>query len=187
MADPARAVSELVSWAEQLGLEATDSSDRAKANALIGCVRGCADALVVLDNLEDPTLLDRDLPGLVNTRPRGLGCNLLITSRQQVPDCQEIRLDFLPSPLDSRLLLREANCALPTGEDAETLKDLLTLLGGLPLALIMTGRLLAAQPERTFACLLNTLRRRGPFRFYRSAVKSRRITFRKSAAHFAPS
>jgi WD40 repeat protein len=161
MADPARAVSELVSWAEQLHLETTDPSDRAKANALIGCIRGRSDALVVLDNLEDASLLDRDLPGLVNSRPRGLGCKLLITSRQQVPDCQEIRLDFLPSPLDSALLLREAKRAPPFGEDVESLKDLLTLLGGLPLALVMTGRLLAAQPERTLASLRNALRHRG--------------------------
>jgi len=86
MADPGRAVAELVNWAEQLRLDATDTSDRAKANALIGCIHGRAHALVVLDNIEDPDILNRDLPGLMNSRPRGLGCKLLITSRQQVPD-----------------------------------------------------------------------------------------------------
>jgi len=64
MADPARAVSELVSWAERLNLEVTDPSDRAKANAVLGCIQDRPDALLVLDNLEDPLLLDRDLPGL---------------------------------------------------------------------------------------------------------------------------
>jgi len=161
MADPARATTELVSWAEQLHLETTDTSDRAKANALIGCIRGRDDALVVLDNLEDPALLDRDLPGLVNSRPRGLGSKLLITSRQQVPDCQEIRLDFLTAPLDSALLLREAKRAPPAGEEAAALADLLSLLGGLPLALVMTGRLLADRPELTLASSRNALRQRG--------------------------
>jgi WD40 repeat protein len=161
MADPARAATELVSWAEQLHLETTDPTDRAKANALIGCIRCRADALVILDNLEDPTLLDRDLPGLVNSRPRGLGCKLLITSRQQVPDCQEIRLDFLPAPLDSALLLREAKRAPPAGEESAALSDLLSLLGGMPLALVMTGRLLADRPELTLVSLRNALRYRG--------------------------
>jgi hypothetical protein len=161
MADPARAVSELVNWAERLHLETTDPSDRAKANAVLGCVQNRPDALVVLDNLEDPDLLDRDLPGLVASRPRGLGCKLLITSRQQVPDCQEIRLDFLPSPLDSAMLLREARRPPPAGEEAQTLTDLLSLLGGLPLALVMTGRLLAGRPQRTLASLRTALRHRG--------------------------
>src|SRR6516164_253767 len=98
MADPGRAVAELVNWAEQLRLDATDTSDRAKASALIGCIHDRTDALVVLDNIEDPDILNRDLPGLMNSRPRGLGCKLLITSRQQVPDCAEIRLDFLSFP-----------------------------------------------------------------------------------------
>jgi WD40 repeat protein len=161
MADPARAVSELVNWAERLHLETTDPSDRAKANAVLGCVQNRPDALVVLDNLEDPDLLDRDLPGLVASRPRGLGCKLLITSRQQVPDCQEIRLDFLPSPLDSALLLREAKRAQPAAEEAGALRDLLSLLGGLPLALVMTGRLLADRPELSLVGLHNALRHRG--------------------------
>src|SRR5262249_5617636 len=108
MADPARAVSELVTWTEQLGMEVTDPSDRAKANALIGRLRARPDALVVLDNLDNPALLDRDLPGLVNSRSRGLGCKLLITSRKRVAECREIVLDFLSSPLDTALLLREA-------------------------------------------------------------------------------
>jgi hypothetical protein len=161
MADPARAVSELVNWAERLHLSTTDPSDRAKANAVLGCVQDQPDALIVLDNLEDPALLDRDLPGLVNSRPRELGCKLLITSRQQVPDCQEIKLDFLPFPLDSALLLREARRPPPAGDEAEALTDLLSLLGGLPLALVMIGRLLAGQPERTIASLRNVLRKRG--------------------------
>jgi hypothetical protein len=161
MAEPARAVSELVNWAERLHLDTTDPSDRAKANAVLGCVQYRPDALLVLDNLEDPALLDRDLPGLVNSRPRGLGCKLLITSRQQVPDCQEIKLDFLPSPLDSALLLREARRPPPAGEEAEALTDLLSLMGGLPLALVMIGRLLAAQPTRTLASLCSVLRKRG--------------------------
>ena len=161
MADPARAVSELVNWAEQLRLEPTDTSDRAKANALIGCIHGRSDALVVLDNIEDPDILNCDLPGLVNSRPRGLGCKLLITSRQQVPDCAEIKLDFLPFPLDRALLLREAKRASPIGQEAEALTDLLSLLGGLPLALVVTGRLLIARPQLGLETLRNALRERG--------------------------
>jgi WD40 repeat protein len=161
MADPARAVSELVNWAEQLRLEATDTSDRAKANALIGRIHGRSDALVVLDNIEDPEILDRDLPGLINSRPRGLGCKLLITSRQEVPDCQQIRLDFLPFPLDRALLLREAARAPPIGQEVEALADLLSLLGGLPLAVVVTGRLLAVRPQLTLTTLRDALRDRG--------------------------
>jgi hypothetical protein len=161
MADPARAVAELVNWAEQLRLEPTDTSDRAKANALIGCIHGRSDALVVLDNIEDPDILNCDLPGLVNSRPRGLGCKLLITSRQQVPDCAEIKLDFLPFPLDRALLLREAKRASPIGQEAEALTDLLSLLGGLPLALVVTGRLLTARPRLGLETLRNALRERG--------------------------
>jgi WD40 repeat protein len=161
MGNPVRAVDELVNWAEQLGLNATDTSDRAKANALIGRIYGRPDALVVLDNVEDPTMLDRDLPGLINSRPRGLGCKLLITSRQQVPDCQEIRLDFLPAPLDRAVLLREAKRGAPGIEEVQALKDLLSLLGGLPLALVVTGRLLAARPKLTLVTLRDALHKRG--------------------------
>jgi hypothetical protein len=70
MADPARAVSELLNWAERLHLDTTDPNDRAKANAVLGCILDNFDALLVLDNLEDPALLDRDLPGLVNASAR---------------------------------------------------------------------------------------------------------------------
>jgi len=161
MVDPARAVGELVTWAERLRLQASDATDRAKANAVLGCIQDRSDALVVLDNVEDRDLLDRDLPGLVNSRPRGLGCKLLITSRQQLPECQQIRLDFLPAPLDRALLIREAQRAPPTGHEAEALIDLLSFLGGLPLALVMAGRLLAANPERTTVSLRGVLRNRG--------------------------
>jgi hypothetical protein len=104
MADPARLLNDLAQLAERQGI--AGDGDRAKANALLGRLAGRRDSLLVLDNLEDPALLDRDLAGLAQARPLGLGCRLLITSRQpELPGCQPLQLNFLPTLVARALLL----------------------------------------------------------------------------------
>ena len=116
----------------------------------------------MLDNLEDPALLDRDFVGLARARPRGLGCRLLITSRQpELPGCRPLRLNFLPMPAARVLLLREAESAEPDGAEATALTELLLMLGGLPLALVMTGRLMARRKGLGFSSLVQVLRSQG--------------------------
>jgi hypothetical protein len=160
MADPGAVPGELTQWAERQGIDG--ATDREKANRLLGVIGGRKDALLVLDNLEDPTLLDRDIGGLANSRPRGLGCRLLITSRQpDLPGCRPLQLNFLPTPVARALLLREAERGEPAGEEGHALNRLLEMLGGLPLALVMTGRLMAPPRPRTFARLADALRGQG--------------------------
>jgi hypothetical protein len=164
LADPAKAVDELAAWARELGLNAVDASRETLATALLGRLRSQADALLVLDNLRDPSALNCDLPGLANSTPRGLGCRVLVTSREPVPDYENLRLDFLRSPDDCALLLRESGRDAPaTPAESAALDQVLTLLGGLPLALILTGRLLADPSRRRlgFAGLCDVLRDKG--------------------------
>ena len=160
MADPTRLLNDLAQLAERQGI--AGDGDRAKANALLGRIAGRRDSLLVLDNLEEADLLDRDLPGLAQARPRGLGCRLLITSRQpELPGCRPLQLKFLPAPVARALLLREAERGAPEGSEAEALEHLLAILGGLPLALVMTGRLLARRSALSCATLVAALRRQG--------------------------
>ena len=160
MADPGRVLGDLAQLAERQGI--AGDSDRAKANALLGRLAARKDGLLVLDNLEDPALLDRELGGLAQLRPRGLGCRLLITSRQpELPGCRPLRLDFLPMPAARALLLREAERPEPDGAEAAALTELLLMLGGLPLALVMTGRLMGRRKALGFGALVQVLRSQG--------------------------
>jgi NB-ARC domain len=166
MADPKQAPADLASWAEKhpdwFGVD-SNTDVRGKAQAVLGRIQNQADALLVLDNVIQPSVLDHDLPGLPNTRPRNLGCKVLITSREHLPDCASIRVDFLPAPADRALLLREARRPEPQGADTFGLARLLAMLGGLPLALVMTGRLLAGK-EMGFERLANILEQKGAVR-----------------------
>lgn len=182
MADPRQAVDGLVACAEEHGLPGAD--DRSKARAVLGRLRGRPDALLVLDNVEKPELLDQNLPGLSDSHPRGLNCKLLVTSRHEIPECNPVRLDFLPSPADRALLLREAKRGEPEGDEAAELGSLLAMLGGLPLALVMTGRLLAANAQLRFAGLRDALNGAGPSPRSTSTGRFRRTTRRRSVNRF---
>jgi hypothetical protein len=132
---------------------------RQLALAWTGRVASRSDALLVADNLEQPGLLTRALPGLPGTRLLALGCNTVVTSRQRnLPGCQAITVDFL-GPEDARaLLLREA--ARTDGGDASA-DAIAVLLGGLPLALRLAGALLKQNPALPFARCAQVLRERG--------------------------
>ena len=92
--------------------------DRSKARAVLGRLRGRPDALLVLDNVESRNCWTRTCLGLSDSHPRGLNCKLLVTSRERIPECNPVRLDFLPSPADRALLLREAKRGEPEGDEA---------------------------------------------------------------------
>lgn len=162
MAEPKQVPAELASWADKrrdwFGVEA-NADMQAKAQAVLGRIQNRADALLVLDNVLEPAALDRDLPGLPISRPRNLGCKVLVTSRERLPDCASIRVDFLPPPADRALLLREAG--RPEPEHAADLGRLLAMLGGLPLALVMVGRLLANRQTLGFGQLAAILEQKG--------------------------
>src|SRR6516165_9156525 len=99
---------QLAGYASELQL-GSGGDNEARAAALIGRLRGRNDALLVLDNLEREEQLEADLAGIPNTRPRDLGCRVLITSRRpDLPGCTPLPLDFLRAPLDLALLEREA-------------------------------------------------------------------------------
>ncbi len=169
-ADPGRAMEELAAWAREVDPSTGDMSREARATALLGRLRGRIDALLVLDNLEDwrkqdpfadGHVLDLDLPGLPNSAPRRLGCRLLVTSRAPVPDCANHPLSFLRPPADRSLVLREAGRAPPSAAGEAAMEEVMGMLGGLPLALILVGRLLRDRPRLSFTELRDVLRRGG--------------------------
>jgi tetratricopeptide (TPR) repeat protein len=112
--------------------------------------------LIVLDNLEDPTLL-------ANWFPRLNGLHLLVTARRQQypPDLGiELRqLGILPRT-DSLALLRKLSPKLIQTSDSE-LDPLAERLGDLPLALDLAGRYLTARPSLNIDEYLKQLGKQG--------------------------
>ena len=146
-----------------------DRVDCALAAKWLAQYGGNAETLLVVDNLEDPRLLTSELPGLSPFKLCDLGCRKLITSRRgDLPGCRALRLDRLHAPADREVLLdattkeeggprREPQGA----QEVAALDRILSMLGGLPLALRLTGGLFARRPDLRYAKLADALAAQG--------------------------
>jgi hypothetical protein len=118
--------------------------------------------LLILDNLEEPRLLTEPLPGLPNHRLRDLYCRKLVTSRRDdFEGCTLLRLDRLPVEIARAVLVGAAGRSEEAADRDRGIDELLSLLGGLPLALRLAGALLAKRSQTTYARLAKVLRGRG--------------------------
>jgi len=94
--------------------------------------------LLIFDNCEDRTILDR-------WKPKFGGCRMLVTSRSdQWPTLTQIRLGLL-EPHESRALLQTL-CSRLTDQEAD---QIATDLGHLPLALHLAGSYLHSYPHQS--------------------------------------
>jgi hypothetical protein len=146
-----------------------DRVDRALAAKWLAQYGGNPETLLVVDNLEDPRLLTSELPGLSPFKLLDLGCRELITSRRgDLPGCRALRLDRLPPPADREVLLDATAGEVggprrqPQGAQEEAALDhILAMLGGLPLALRLTGGLVASRPRLLYKRLADVLAAQG--------------------------
>jgi hypothetical protein len=139
-----------------------DRVDRSRAERWLSQYGGSPETLLVLDNLEDPDLLTLPLPGFPSHCLGHLRCRKLITTRQpELPGCRPVRLDFLHPPTDREVLLEAAGREPADAMEAAALPRLLAILGGLPLALRLTGALLQRQPGVRLDRLTAVLRDKG--------------------------
>jgi hypothetical protein len=89
--------------------------------------------LVVLDNVEEPSILSNRL--LDHTRVVDLGCRLLVTSRRRdLPGCRDLPLDVLLAEDARALLLEESGRKPETEKERDAADRICGLLGRLPLA-----------------------------------------------------
>jgi hypothetical protein len=162
-ADPQTILPQLADYATELDPSKLppggDQAEYVRQRALqwVGAVRQRSDVLVILDNLEDETLLRNELPGLPNVRLPGLGCRVLITSRRRaLPGCTDFPLDVLPPEATRMLLFRESGRRAESPVERAAADEIGVLLGGLPLAVRLAGALLKRSPRNLheFASLL---------------------------------
>ena len=160
-------IGQLVTFARACGITpgetgSEERQDRALAERWLGSYGNQSDVLLILDNLEAPRLLTEPLPGLPNHRLRDLLCRKLVTSRRDdLDDCALIRLDSLPVEIARAVLLEAAGRSAEAAGCDHNIEELLSLLGGLPLALRLAGALLAKRSETGYARLAEVLRGRG--------------------------
>ena len=108
------------------------------------------DALLVLDNLEDPAQLAR--PVGAEASPLTLGCRILFTTRQrELGRFQDIEVKVLPDEPALQLLLRD-DSRHPVRDDPDhpersQARTICRMLGYLPLALELASAFLAEWPE----------------------------------------
>lgn len=86
--------------------EPTANGDSARALAFAEWLRARPDALLVLDNVEDPADLQRD--GRAGFVPLDLGCRVLFTSRRRRLGLGAVEVRVLPREAARELLLSHA-------------------------------------------------------------------------------
>ena len=146
--EPARIVAQLAAFADRLKLGAgisgpPDEIQPRLAQLWIGEFGQRRDVLLIIDNVDNAELLDRNLPSLTSASLNAFQCKRVITSRlRDLPGCINVSVELLKDPKDRELLLRESG-RVPTGvDDDKSLATICGLLGGLPLALRLAGGLL---------------------------------------------
>jgi hypothetical protein len=125
------------------------------------------DALLILDNVEDPNLVTSVLPALAGVQ---VACPILYTSRSQSvpPGVSTYPVKELPEEGALRLLLETTRKALlaetlagSMSADAQTARTVCHDVGYLPLALVHLRGLLAQDRQVTLVRLAEVLKQRG--------------------------
>ena len=128
---------------------------------------GHADALLILDNVEDPSLLKSVLPALAGGE---IACSLLYTSRVTHVSAGFVpyQVKKLPQEAALRLLLAATRSALLTeilqgsrGEEAQAAQAICNMVDNLPLALVHLRSLLDIDRDMLLTALLAALRAQG--------------------------
>jgi len=171
---------DIVDWQRQLAALAVDTdylppddnlsspeNERRRARYLCRYLADHQDALLILDNVEDPSLVMTVLPALAGGK---VTCSMLYTSRvTHVPaGFVAYRVDKLPQEAAHRLLLDSTRPALLTeilqgshSEEAQAARTMCDIVGYLPLALVHLRSLLDVDQDMLLTALLAELRERG--------------------------
>jgi WD40 repeat protein len=127
--------------ARDLGLATADQAVDQQVRSAFEALAGWKQALLVLDNLEDPGILNR--PIISGCIPVGLPCRLLFTTRRRdLGGFQPVEVTVLPEGPALQLLLRHSNrqrAVDPGHPDHEAAVAITRMLGRLPLALELAG------------------------------------------------
>lgn len=110
-------------------------------------IKNHPDMLLIIDNLEDTTMLEQEIaPGII---PMQLGCYLLCTSnsKSKIPDTASLFLEALSPESSMQLFLNIAKNR--QGQEIEMLRTLINLSGGLPLAIEMMAKFLMKNSQLT--------------------------------------
>jgi WD40 repeat protein len=128
---------------------------------------GHTDSLLILDNVEDPTLVLSVLPGLAGKEP---ACAIIYTSRSTLtpPGIIPHSVGLLPEDAALRLLLETTRPKLLTeaianlqNEETDAARFICQETGYLPLALVHLRGLLARDQRITLVRLAEVLKQRG--------------------------
>lgn len=163
---------ELALLAVQVGLRADDVSESERRLRLVLTFVDFLDAhpnaLLILDNVEDPRLLRTPAPGFL---PSELTCHLLFTTRRHTPDLpfESIDVDVLPEQAAFELLLystarREILARLKAGSigpETGAVRTICKSLGYLPLAIALAAAYLGKYPQVSLMGYLRRLEKEG--------------------------
>ena len=126
--------------ARDLGVAETDQALDLQVRSAFDALGRWKKALLVLDNLKDPGILNR--PIVSGCIPAGLACRLLFTTRRDLGGFTPVEVTVLPEDSALQLLLRHPNrqpAIEPGHPDHEPAVAITRMLGRLPLALELAG------------------------------------------------
>ena len=136
--------------ARYLGVAMTDQALDQQVRSAFDALGRWKKALLVLDNLEDPGILNR--PIVSGCIPAGLSCRLLFTTRRRdLGGFTPVEVTVLPEDSALQLLLRHPNrqpAIKPGDPDHEPAVAITRMLGRLPLALELAGAYLGKWSDR---------------------------------------
>lgn len=131
---------------------APESEHKDKLDVAKQRLRSHGDCLIIFDNLEEQKLIHPYLPN-----PSGTA-HILVTSRLDQPGFTPIPIDPLDQERSLELLCQES-CRRPNNlEEVTAAREIVTILGGLPLAIELAGAYLCHRRAFPFADYLARLR-----------------------------
>jgi hypothetical protein len=146
----------------------SNEKDTRRARHFCRYISEHSEALLVLDNVEDPVLVTKAIPQLVGSSPK---CAILYTSRLQIAPAgvQFHHIDHLPQEAALRLLLKTTRPELlplaleetQSESEAVAARALCQTVGYLPLALAHLRAVLKKSTSMTLIKLLTVIRERG--------------------------
>jgi tetratricopeptide (TPR) repeat protein len=135
---------QLIEIAEKARWIAPESEHKYKIQIAQQRIRSHSDCLIVFDNLEDRRAIDPYLP-----EPEA-NPHILVTSRTDHADFFPVPLEVLDEKFSRELLLNEARRGPENEDEEKAVRDIVALLGGLPLALELAGAYLGHRRAMSF-------------------------------------